>query len=285
MKRRLFCIFAVAVIVLSMAVVSFAEMPNTTPQYVREFSNSILASGGQTQEGYTSNYRNVWTSFTCPYCGQSCSRQIQFSASQPYNGHFYLTSFYNTFWQGDGSSQANAFSGIINNTSSGCVYNKGIGIYKYCDYYLSNGRYTYYVHYNMNTVAVQSPYYTSIIDKDSVIGERLVNGAQDNLAVSSNVALSLTMVSPLYDLYAIGDVSGSYNDGYINGFYNGKIQGQEDAEVLKDFEGFFNGLFRGFGAFIDPVLDIGIGKFTVYNVVQLLLTVYLVLGLLKIIRG
>lgn len=285
MKRRLFCIFAVAVIVLSMAVSSFAEMPNTTPQYVREFSSSILASGGQNQDVYTSNYRNVWTSFTCPYCGQSCSRQIQFTTSQPYNGHFYVTSFYNTFWQGDGSSQANAFSGIINDTSSGCVYNKGIGIYKYCDYYLSNGRYTYYVHYNMNTYAIQSPYYTSIIDKDSVIGERLVNGAQDNLAVSTNVALSLTMVSPLYDLYAIGDTSGSYKDGYRNGFYNGVVRGQNDANVLNDFEGFFNGLFRGFGAFIDPFLDIGIGKFTVYNVVQLLLTVYLVLGLLKIIRG
>ena len=285
MKRRLFCSIAVAVIVLTMAVTAFASMPNTTPQYVREFASSILASGGQQQEQYTDSYRNVWVSYTCPDCGQPCSRQVQFTASQPYYGHFYVTSFYNTFWQGDGSTQANAFSGIINNTAEGCVYRKGIGIYKYCDYVNVNGRYSYYVHYTMNQVSIQSPYYTSIINKDSVIGERLVNGAQDNLAVSANTALSLTMVSPLYDLYAVGDVSGSYASGYKNGFYNGKIQGQEDAYVLNDFEGFFNGIFRGFGAFIDPVLDIGIGRFTVYNVVQLLLTVYLVLSLIKIVRG
>lgn len=285
MKRRLFCIFAVAVIVLSMAVVSFAEMPNINPQYVREFSNSILTSGGQSQETYTINPRNVWTTFTCPYCGQTCSRQVQFTSSRPYNGHFYVTSFYNTFWQGDGTVQANAFSGIINDTSSGCVYNKGIGIYKYCDYYLSDGRYTYYVHYNMNTYAIQSPYYTSIIDKDSVIGERLINGAQDNLAVSANVALSLTMVSPLYDLYSIGDTSGAYNDGYRRGFYNGKIQGQEDAQVLNDLSDVFDGIFRGLGSFFAPVLGIGINGITVQSILELMITIYLAMMIIRIVRG
>lgn len=285
MKRRLFCVIAVAVIVLTMAVTVFAEMPNTTPQYVREFSSSILASSGQTQEQYTDSYRNVWTSYTCPDCGQTCSRQVQFSASQPYNGHFFVTSFYNTFWQGNGSTQANAFSGIINNTSEGCAYTKGIGTYNYCDYVRISGRYYYYVHYSMNQVAVQSPYYTSIIDKDSFIGERLINGAIDNLAVSTNVALSLTMVSPLYDLYAVGDTSGAYADGYRNGYYNGVIRGQEDSAVLNDFGGFFDGLFSGTATFFEPFLEMGIGAFTVQNIIELALTVYLALIILKIIRG
>ena len=66
----------------------------------------------------------------------------------------------------------------------------------------------------------------------------------------------------------------AYNQGYIDGQATNEIVGNT-------IEGFFSGLTNFFG----PFLSIGIGGFTLFNLLGILFTTFVVLIILKIIRG
>ena len=86
----------------------------------------------------------------------------------------------------------------------------------------------------------------------------------------------------------------SYEQGYAQGkrdginlarpeaYQEGYTDGQATNELVGNtIEGFFNGLTNFFG----PFLSIGIGEFTLFNLLGVLVTTFIVLIILKIIRG
>ena len=66
----------------------------------------------------------------------------------------------------------------------------------------------------------------------------------------------------------------AYQEGYADGQATNELVGNT-------IEGFFNGLTNFFG----PFLSIGIGGFTLFNLLGILVTTFIIIIILKIIRG
>lgn len=282
MKRRLFAFLAVAVILVMTAMASYAA-PVTYPLYKEYFPKSIVFDGGVVQDNWSNTNYNRYSQTVCASCGQIVWYNLVCVGKGDRRSEIIDDVF--CFSGYDNAESDVSVLSLINDTSIGCVVTQGKGIYSNCDYLYMNGNTYIYFHHEMATNSYAPPCYGAVIDGESDVGIRIKGNIFDSLGDMAMYAFRLTCVSVIYDLAYYSGADATYNDGYKNGYYQGIIRGQEDAKILSDFDGFFDGLFSGFAGFISPILDIGIGSFTVYNVLQLLLTVYLVLALIKIMKG
>lgn len=74
-----------------------------------------------------------------------------------------------------------------------------------------------------------------------------------------------------------------YDEGYKEGYKTGFGRGQDESNF--DFVRLFDGIFGGFSDFLQPVLNIGIGNITIASMVALVGLVFVVLLIVKIVRG
>lgn len=283
MKKRLFALFAVAVVFLTTAICVFA-LPCEYPSYYKYFENDLRYYGGRPQDDYTVS-EQAYASTVCAYCGQTVYynlivRSPRYMSAQTVYGDIFIVSSYN-----NRDVDRNVLA-TINDTSKGCVVTLGKDIISNCDV-MSKGDYLYlYVHRDtMRTSASTTPLFGAVIKHDSIIGERISNNIPINIGDNASYALRLSCTSLIYDLVYYEADGNSYDEGYKYGYYNGVIRGQNDAHILGDIDGFFDGFFRGVSTFFQPILSLGVGEFTIGNFLEIILSLYLVMVVIKIIRS
>lgn len=285
MKKRLLALMFVAVIFSITAIGSFAS-PITTPCYDRYFSEDLKIKRGQAQDVYV-GASNKWILYTCPSCGQSTWKNNVLQDvrnNDVVEGDIFVFADYNTYWIGYGTGRM-CRMGAVNDTSQGCVVTRGKGVWNNVDIASDGYVYVHRAYDTMSTTAYDTPTFGAIINGTSALGQRLTENLENNEGAMANGALRLNVTNFAYDLVYISGSNSAYADAYQHGFYEGKIQGQEDAQVLLDISDVLNGVFGGIGSFFDPILDLGVFGITVQGIIELMLSLYLALLIIRIIRG
>lgn len=314
MKKRLLVFLLTALLIMSMAVSVFAS-PNVQPDYVRYLTNNLFTAGGINQDSAPSPYGS-YEAYICPYCGRTCYVSYvmrytwgtnDFNFQRIYNG-VYLYAGYS-----EPIANETTFS-IINNTMlyGNCVVNRGLNIYANVDVilYSRTNQVHIYTHAPIYAGVYDEPKFGAVFYGDTDVGSVLRNAINSALTSTNNntdlqnilsiYAVRLNSVSLLepyimgenFDGYLLGYQDGleqgdydGYNRGYQNGYNSGRINGQSDAVIFDSFGSIFDDIFSGLGGFFESFFDIGIGEVTIGNMLSLCVTAFIIMLVVKIIRG
>lgn len=127
---------------------------------------------------------------------------------------------------------------------------------------------------------------TGLVQQDALLNDSndkfYNNGYNDGYVDGEKVGNEVGYKNGFDKGYIDGEKVGN-ETGYKNGFQHGTVKGQNMTDFT--FSDLFDGLFESFGEFIEPFMSMGINDITIGSVISLVGVSWLLMLIIKIIRG
>lgn len=280
MKKRIFAVLGLVVILSTLGVTIFAQEPNI-------ISPAVEYLGYWQNRPQNDGYSTHWSSINCPVCGVAGYNLVLYDPEgdrKPLN-------------DGDIIAVVTTEEATRNESQFDIGYVKNVNdLHTPTDHI--NGRLYYWTIDNKDVIFTVTPKpantnapFSWLVCPTTAKGYSEVRAMVDDYVVGNinnyvRGYASAFVVQSFYTDVLVEELTEGlneslYNEGYQNGYADGQINATENIGAFQLFDDLFEGVTQG----LMPVLTFNVYGFTIIGLLTLLVSAFVIMLIVKVIRG